>query len=79
MPFKTNIQGVCVAAGLTEEGAVHTDDELVVHHGQVRTTTRCRGVEMINNDGSVDIRTIGLLLPDLTKDEVGAGDIIESA
>ena len=85
-PFRFRVTAVftitgrgLVAAGLTEQGDVHTGDELVVCHGLERTTTRCRGIEMIKTDGSVDIRTIGLLLPELTRAEVAEGDTIEGA
>jgi translation elongation factor EF-Tu-like GTPase len=86
LPFRFRVTAVftitgrgLMAAGLTEQGEVRTGDELVVHHGQARTTATCRGIEMIRTNGSVDIRTVGLLLTALTKDDVAEGDIILGA
>jgi translation elongation factor EF-Tu-like GTPase len=65
-----------VAAGVTERGSVRTGDRVAVVHGSRRIAAVCRGVEMIRTNGTVDPRTIGLLLPDLTKDYVSEGDVI---
>jgi len=68
-----------VAAGLVERGSIHSGDRVAVLHGAQRFLAVCRGVEMINVQPPTDLRTIGLLLPDLTKAEVAEGDLIVGA
>ena len=68
-----------VAAGVTERGVVRTGDAVEVIHGTGRTPATCEGVEMINGNATMDPRTIGLLLPALTKQDIGEGDPIVGA
>ena len=64
-----------VAAGLIEGGVVRTGDVVEVVHGGQRRTARVAGVEMIDGR-NIDLGTVGLLLPELSKEDVAEGDII---
>ena len=65
-----------VAAGSIESGAIRTGEVVnVVHEGRVQSV-ECRGVEIIRTIRPLDYVPVGLLLPELTKDDVAAGDPI---
>jgi translation elongation factor EF-Tu-like GTPase len=63
-----------VACGIPR-GAIRLGDVVRVIHGSDEFLATCRGVEMIRSEG-IDLHTIGLDLPELTREQVAEGDLI---
>jgi translation elongation factor EF-Tu-like GTPase len=73
--FTINGRGL-VVAGVIESGDIHTGDPVEV--ARSGATATCKGIESMTFAPSADVdpRTTGLLLPELSKAEIGPGDIV---
>jgi translation elongation factor EF-Tu-like GTPase len=67
-----------VATGVVERGEVRSGDQVVVRHGDDEFMAYCRGVELIHvkKGFGIDPDTIGLLLTDLTIEQIAEGDVV---
>lgn len=69
-----------VAAGLIEAGVFPSrGDRVRVSHGSAAKDTVCAGVEWMKVRPPADPNTVGLLLPELTYDDIGEGAIVTTA
>ena len=69
-----------VAAGLIEAGVFpFRGDRVRVAHGSAATETVFAGVEWMKVQPPADPNTVGLLLPELTYDDIGEGAIVTMA
>ena len=67
-----------VVTGKIEAGTVKTGDQVVLQHGGASRTVTVTGIEMfrkvLNQASTGD--NIGVLLKDVTKDDVARGDVL---
>lgn len=75
--FKMSRRGTLVV-GYVTAGVVHTGDELELVHGEMTRRVQCRGVEMVNRQPLRHPPDLGLVVSDISPEEVSAGDVLQS-